>query len=432
MSTAQQPQERIGVVGLGYVGLPLAVAFGQLGPVVGFDINERRLRDLRRGLDATNETDAEKFRKAQIHYTSNPDDLKQCTFIIVAVPTPVDQARQPDLEPLRSSSTTVGKILQPDMVVVYESTVYPGVTEDYCLPILEQESGLKLGQFGLGYSPERINPGDHKHTLSTVIKIVSGHDAPTLARVAAVYRQVVKAGVHEAPNLKTAEAAKVIENIQRDLNIALMNELSRIFARVGINTDEVLAAAGTKWNFHQYHPGLVGGHCIGVDPYYMTYLAMHLDMHPRVILAGRETNDGMGRYVGSLVAHELSRLGKPLRNAKVVLFGLTFKEDVPDYRNSRAEDVIAYLKEFGCEVLGCEPMLSDELVRQEFKVEPVKMDQLPAAFDAALVINRHQRFKDSLTLDELSKHMSPPLLVDIKNLFDRNAAKAKGFNYLSL
>ena len=432
MSTAQQPQEHIGVVGLGYVGLPLAVAFGQLGPVVGFDINERRLRDLRNGIDATNEADPERFRNANIRYTSNPEDLRACTFIIVAVPTPVDQARQPDLEPLRGSSTTVGKILQPGMVVVYESTVYPGVTEDYCLPILERESGLKLGRFGLGYSPERINPGDHQHTLGTVIKIVSGHDAPTLARVAAVYRQVVKAGVHEAPNIKTAEAAKVIENIQRDLNIALMNELSRIFARVGINTDDVLAAAGTKWNFHKYHPGLVGGHCIGVDPYYMTYLAMHLDMHPRVILAGRETNDGMGRYVGGMVARELARLGKPLRQAKVVLFGLTFKEDVPDYRNSRAEDVIAYLKEFGCEVLGCEPMLSDEVIRKEFKVEPVKMEQLPATFDAALVINRHQLFKDALTLDDLARRMSPPLLVDIKNLFDRNTARAKGFNYLSL
>jgi UDP-N-acetyl-D-galactosamine dehydrogenase len=432
MSAAQRPPERIGVVGLGYVGLPLAVAFGQLGPVVGFDINERRLRDLRNGLDATHEAEPELFRKAQILYTSDPADLKQCTFIIVAVPTPVNQARQPDLEPLRGSSTTVGGILQPGMVVVYESTVYPGVTEDYCLPILEQESGLKLGQFGLGYSPERINPGDRQHTLSTVIKIVSGHDAPTLARVAAVYRQVVRAGLHEAPNIKTAEAAKVIENIQRDLNIALMNELSRIFARVGINTDDVLAAAGTKWNFHKYHPGLVGGHCIGVDPYYMTYLAMQLDMHPRVILAGRETNDSMGRYVGGMVTRELSRLGKPLRAAKVVLFGLTFKEDVPDYRNSRAEDVIIYLKEFGCEVLGCEPMLADEIVRREFGVEPVRMDQLPAQFDAALVINRHQAFKDALTLDALAERMSPPLLVDIKNLFDRQTAKAKGFSYLSL
>jgi len=243
---------------------------------------------------------------------------------------------------------------------------------------------------------------------------------------------VVTAGVHEAPNIKTAEAAKVIENIQRDLNIALMNELSKIFARVGINTDEVLAAAGTKWNFHKYHPGLVGGHCIGVDPYYMTYLAMHLDMHPRVILAGRETNDGMGRYVGGMLARELSRLGKPLRKAKVVLFGLTFKEDVPDYRNSRAEDVIAYLKEFGCEVLGCEPMLSDELVRQEFKVEPVTMDRLPEKIDAALIINRHQAFKNGLSLDDLAKRMSPPVLVDIKNLFNRNEAKAKGFNYLTL
>jgi UDP-N-acetyl-D-galactosamine dehydrogenase len=249
--------------------------------------------------------------------------------------------------------------------------------------------------------------------------------------VARLYRQVAKAGVHEAPNIKTAEAAKVIENIQRDLNIALMNELSMIFARIGINTDEVLAAAGTKWNFHKYHPGLVGGHCIGVDPYYLTYLALELGMHPTVILAGRQTNDGMGRYVGGMVARELAKLGKPLLNAKVLIMGLTFKEDVPDYRNSRAEDIVAYLREFGMEVIGCEPMLPDHLVRDEFKVEPYALDRLPANLDAIVVVNRHRQF-NRLTLDDLAKLMNPPLLIDLKNLFNRYEAADKGIRYFSL
>lgn len=424
-------KEIVGIVGLGYVGLPLAVAFGQYGEVVGFDINQRRVADLQRGVDITHEANPEKFKAARIQYTCDPQDLKRCTAIVVAVPTPVDKAKQPDLTPLQGSSTTVGKILQPGMVVVYESTVYPGVTEDYCLPILERESGLKLGQFGLGYSPERINPGDTQHTLETVVKIVSGHNPETLQRVARLYRQVVKAGVHEAPSIKTAEAAKVIENIQRDLNIALMNELSKIFARVGLNTDEVLAAAGTKWNFHRYFPGLVGGHCIGVDPYYMTYLAMKLDMHPRVILAGRDTNDDMGRYVGQMVAREISRVGKPLGKARVLLMGLTFKEDVPDYRNSRAEDVIAYLQDFSVDVLGCEPLLPDEVVKAEFKVQPVSLTALPKNLDAVVVINRHQLFKD-VTLDQLKGLMNPPLLFDLKCLFSRHEAAAKGIAFFSL
>lgn len=423
--------EVVGVVGLGYVGLPLAVAFGQLGKVVGFDINRGRIADLQRGTDITHEANPAKFKTAQIEYTSDPADLKQCTVIIVAVPTPVDSAKQPDLEPLRGSSTTVGKILQPGMLVVYESTVYPGVTEDYCLPILERESGLRLGQFSLGYSPERINPGDTQHALETVVKIVSGHDADALQRVARLYRRVVKAGVHEAPSIKTAEAAKVIENIQRDLNIALMNELSQIFARIGLNTDEVLAAAGTKWNFHKYTPGLVGGHCIGVDPYYMTYLAKQLGMHPRVILAGRETNDDMGRYVGAMVAREISLLGKPLRHARVLLMGLTFKEDVPDFRNSRAEDVIAHLHEFGVEVLGCEPLLPDDIVRQEFKVEPVPLLQLPDRLDAVVIINRHRLFMD-LRLEQVAALMESPLVFDLKCLFSRHEAAAKGIPFFSL
>ncbi len=428
MAAAQK--ERVGLVGLGYVGLPLAVAFAQTDRVVGFDINAKRVRELAAGMDETHEADAAKFAKADILYTSDPADLKSCTAIVVAVPTPVDKEKHPDLEPVRRASETVGKILQPGMLVVFESTVYPGVTEDICLPILEQESGLKLGEFDLGYSPERINPGDREHTLETVIKIVSGHDEKAGRRVSALYRQVVKAGVHEAPNIKTAEAAKVIENIQRDLNIALMNELSKIFNRAGINTDEVLAAAGTKWNFHPYRPGLVGGHCIGVDPYYLTHLAFQLDMHPRVILAGRETNDGMGRYVGGMVVRELSLLGKPLLNARALVMGLTFKEDVPDCRNSRAVDVVRYLKEFGMTVYGCEPLVPAEGVREAFEVEPVAVEALPEV-DVVIIINKHKVFQ-SLAIERLTTLMNPPLLFDLKNMFNRQEALAKGVRYFSL
>ncbi|MCF7854504.1 MAG: nucleotide sugar dehydrogenase [Candidatus Pacebacteria bacterium] len=427
---AGNARECIGVVGLGYVGLPLAVAFGLSHRVIGFDINAERVSELAAGRDVTNEADPGKFMAADIVYTADPEDLKQCNVIVVAVPTPVDKEKHPDITALAAASQTVGRILQKGMLVVYESTVYPGVTEECCLAILEQESGLALGDFDLGYSPERINPGDKQHTLENVIKVVSGHDARACERVASVYSRVVKAGVHKAPTIKTAEAAKVIENIQRDLNIALMNELSKIFARAGINTDEVLAAAGTKWNFHPYRPGLVGGHCIGVDPYYMTHLATKLDMHPRVILAGRETNDSMGRYVGGMVVRELSRLGKRLLGARVLLMGLTFKEDVPDCRNSRAVDVVNYLKEFGAEVFGCEPLLPRETVAEAFGAIPVDVTDLPKV-DAVVIINKHRKFQ-SMELRDVSLLSDPPLLFDLKNMFDRYAARAAGIRYFSL
>ncbi|MDT8389265.1 MAG: nucleotide sugar dehydrogenase [Lentisphaeria bacterium] len=427
---SEKQSEIVGVVGLGYVGLPLAVAFGQTGRVIGFDVNKQRVADLAAGIDETHEADKEKFAKADILYTCDAADLTQCTALVVAVPTPVNKAKQPDLTPVIKASETVASVLRPGMVVVFESTVYPGVTEEICLPILENGSGLKLGEFGLGYSPERINPGDTEHRLDNVTKIVSGHDAETLKRIADLYRQVVRVGVHEAPTIKTAEAAKVIENIQRDLNIALMNELSKIFSRCGLNTDEVLAAAGTKWNFHPYRPGLVGGHCIGVDPYYMTHLAFKLDMPPRVILAGRETNDGMGNYVGETIVRRISQLGKPLLNAKVLLMGLTFKEDVPDYRNSRAVDVIDCLASFGLKLYGCEPLLSDAVIAEAFKVEPVALDALPEV-DAVVIINKHKVF-NTLTLDAVAGLMDKPLLFDLKNVFNRYEARDKGISHFSL
>lgn len=423
--------ETIGVVGLGYVGLPLAVEFAQNEHVIGFDVNSERVQQLSAGNDSTREASPEKLQQADIEYTDNPEHLKNCTALIVAVPTPVNQAKRPELTPLRKASETVGKVLQPGMLVVFESTVYPGVTEDICVPIMEEISGLKLGDFAVGYSPERINPGDKKHTLKSVIKVVSGHNRDTLERTAALYETIIDAGVHKASTIKTAEAAKVIENIQRDLNIALMNELSKIFSRAGINTDEVLEAAGTKWNFHPYHPGLVGGHCIGVDPYYMMHLAFELNMSPRVILAGRETNDSMGRYVGGKVVRELSLLGKRLLDSRVLLLGLTFKEDVPDYRNSQALDVVHHLQEFGLQVSGCDPLLSDHVISDSFNAEPVDLNNLPKA-DAVVIINKHSEFAENCTLDSLAELMDIPLIFDLKSLFDRNEANRKNLKYYTL
>jgi UDP-N-acetyl-D-galactosamine dehydrogenase len=423
-------KEKIGLVGLGYVGMPLASALAEHFEVVGFDIKKARIDELKSGRDHTGEVSAEDLKNPRLTFTANIQDLKSCTFLIVAVPTPITNSREPDLEPLDSSSRAVGSILQKGMMVCYESTVYPGVTEDVCLPILEKTSGLKLGDFDLGYSPERVNPGDKEHTVRTVVKVVSGHSAAALERAAAVYSKATRAGVHKAPDIKTAEAAKVIENVQRDLNIALMNELSKIFARVGINTDDVLAAAGTKWNFHRYHPGLVGGHCIGVDPYYLTHRAMELGYHPEVILAGRRINDGMGAHVGELCVRELNAAGCLPRNARVWVLGLTFKENVPDFRNTRAVDVVKYLQGFGCDVVSWEPMGSPEQIQKYFGLKTV----LPGDakdLDAVVLINAHQPFK-AIKLADLRKKMRTPVLVDAKNFFPRDEAKKLGFNYVSL
>jgi UDP-N-acetyl-D-galactosamine dehydrogenase len=316
------------------------------------------------------------------------------------------------------------------MMVCYESTVYPGVTEDVCLPILEKVSGLQLGDFDLGYSPERVNPGDKEHTVRTVVKIVSGHNLRALERAAAVYGKATRAGVHRAPDIKTAEAAKVIENVQRDLNIALMNELSKIFGRIGINTNEVLAAAGTKWNFHRYHPGLVGGHCIGVDPYYLTHRALQLGYHPEVILAGRRINDGMGAYVGELCVRQLVAAGTLPKNAKIWIMGLTFKENVPDFRNTRAVDVVAYLQGFGASVTAWEPMGTPAQIEKYFGLKTVTFDEAHD-LDAVVLINAHSAFK-GISLAALRKKMKTPVLVDVKNFFPRDEANAMGFSYASL
>ncbi|ACL73192.1 nucleotide sugar dehydrogenase [Thioalkalivibrio sulfidiphilus] len=368
--------ERIGVIGLGYVGLPVALGFAKHYPdTVGFDISERRVRTLRDGQDYTGEVTAEELKANPIRYTTDPADLKGVTFFVVTVPTPIDDNRQPDLSPVISACETVGKVLSPGAVVVFESTVYPGVTEEICGPILARVSGLEQGKdFKLGYSPERINPGDKEHTLERIVKVVSGEDAETLERVAEAYGRIVTAGIHRAPTIKVAEAAKVIENTQRDLNIALMNELALIFDRLGIRTKDVLAAAGTKWNFLPFTPGLVGGHCIGVDPYYLTTKAKAVGYYPQVILAGRRINDGMGAYIAQRLVKILIEQDRPVKQGRVGILGLTFKENVPDLRNSRVPDIVKELRQFGIEPLIHDPLADADEARHEYDLELASLD----------------------------------------------------------
>jgi len=422
--------ETIAVVGLGYVGLPLACAFAKYGKVIGFDIDGRKISALKKGRDVSGEVAAVELKHKNLKFTTRPADLRRCTAIIIAVPTPVDDAKIPDLTPLKGAAAIVGKNLSKGCVVVFESTVYPGVTEEICLPILQKESGLKLGQFQLGYSPERINPGDKEHTLAKVIKVVSGFDTTTTERVAKLYSLVAHAGVHRTPNIKTAEAAKVIENIQRDLNIALMNELAMIFAKLGIRTKDVLDAAATKWNFHRYQPGLVGGHCIGVDPYYLTHRALEVGLHPQVILSGRSVNDSMGRFVGELALRSLIRVGKTPVKSTVLLLGLTFKENVRDTRNSKVVDIIRYLRGFGMNVVGHDPNLEGVVTLEHETILNRPLSKLKRV-DCTILVNRHKQFQD-LQLETLRRLMSPPILIDLKNHFDASAARRLGFHYSSL
>ncbi|MBN1867474.1 nucleotide sugar dehydrogenase [Candidatus Sumerlaeota bacterium] len=383
----------IAVVGLGYVGLPLAVAFGKRTRVVGFDTSPARIESLRDGVDRTNEVSSEDLAVADVLYTSDPTELRKSDFIIVAVPTPINHARRPELGPLERASRTVGGNLSPGAIVVYESTVYPGVTEEFCAPILEQMSGLVCGKdFFLGYSPERINPGDKVHTLEKIVKVVSGQTPEVLDIVAAVYESVVEAGVHRAANIKTAEAAKVIENTQRDLNIALVNELALIFDRMGIDTLEVLEAAGTKWNFLPFRPGLVGGHCIGVDPYYLTHKAEELGYHPQVILAGRRINDNMAHCIAEKAIKFLVRQNVNPNGARVAVFGLTFKEDVPDLRNSKVVDIVRELRDFEVDVQVCDPMCAPEEAREEYGIDLVEMDRIQD-LDCAILAVPHAAFR---------------------------------------
>ncbi|UFS69925.1 nucleotide sugar dehydrogenase [Geomonas sp. RF6] len=419
-------KRKISVIGLGYVGLPVAVAFGKSARTVGFDINAERVKELRDGYDRTGEVTAEDLQAADLWYTDSIDELRSADFHIVAVPTPVDEANQPDLTPMLRASETVGRAVKPGDIVVYESTVYPGVTEEECVPILERVSGLTCGRdFKVGYSPERINPGDKEHTFTKIKKVVSGQDAETLEIVAGVYESVVSAGVHRASSIKVAEAAKVIENTQRDLNIALMNELAIIFDRLGIDTGEVLAAAGSKWNFLRFTPGLVGGHCIGVDPYYLTHKAEKVGYIPQVILAGRRINDGMARFVAQRTIKEMIKAGHCIKGALVTVLGLTFKENCPDLRNSKVVDIIDELRDYDVTVQVHDPLADPAEALHEYGVELTPFDSLaPAAAVVAAV--SHSSYL-ALGAAELSSLLTEGgVLIDVKGSYPREAMRGAG------
>jgi UDP-N-acetyl-D-galactosamine dehydrogenase len=417
----------VAVVGLGYVGLPLAVEFGKKYPTIGFDLSEAKIAAYRGCVDPTGEVaSAELERATRLQCTTDAAALREANFIVVAVPTPVDEAHQPDFGPLLGASQSVGANLRRGATVVFESTVYPGATEEICVPVIERASGMRWKRdFFVGYSPERINPGDREHTLTRIVKIVSGDSPETLERVAAVYGSIVTAGVHRASSIKVAEAAKVIENTQRDLNIALMNELALLFHKIGIDTTEVLTAAGTKWNFLPFRPGLVGGHCIGVDPYYLTHKADKLGYHPQVILAGRRINDGMGKYVAEQTVKQMVQAGAPIKGAHVNVLGLTFKENCPDIRNSRVIDVVRELESYGLNVHVHDPIADPAESRHEYGLEIKPWDELPRA-RAIVAAVAHREFRDRPPRDYASKLEPGGVFVDVKCQADVAALQALG------
>jgi UDP-N-acetyl-D-galactosamine dehydrogenase len=417
----------VAVVGLGYVGLPVAVAFGRERPTIGYDLSKKRIENLRHHVDATGEVStADLLEARELRATSHPGELEQADFVIVAVPTPINAARQPDLTPLESASETVGRYMKRGATVVYESTVYPGATEEVCVPILEKASGMRWKQdFHVGYSPERINPGDKQHTFTRILKIVSGDDAETLESVAELYGSVVTAGVYKASSIRVAEAAKVIENTQRDLNIAFVNELAIIFERMGLDTLEVLKAAGTKWNFLPFKPGLVGGHCIGVDPYYLTHKAELMGYHPEVILAGRRINDSMGSHIARKAVQQMIHAGRNIRGARVNVLGLTFKEDVPDLRNSKVIDIIRELREFGVETFVHDPHASPEDALHEYGVRLADWESLPAA-DALILAVPHRRYLELRQEAYLRKVVREGCIIDVKSVLDAASLRKEG------
>jgi UDP-N-acetyl-D-galactosamine dehydrogenase len=414
--------EKIGIIGLGYVGLPMAVEFGKIAEVIGFDINEQRIAELTNGIDRTLEVDAEGLKSAKmLTFTSNAQQLQSVNYFIVTVPTPVDIYKNPDLTPLIKASETVGKVLKKGDIVIYESTVYPGCTEEDCVPVLEKFSGLKFNiDFFCGYSPERINPGDKQHRLPNIKKVTSGSTPEIAERVDQLYKKIIVAGTHKASSIKVAEAAKVIENAQRDINIAFVNELSLIFERMNIDTHEVLEAAGTKWNFLPYKPGLVGGHCIGVDPYYLTYKADSLGYYPQVILAGRRINDNMGTHIASRVIKLMTQHDLPIKNSKILVLGITFKENCPDIRNSRAIDVIRELQSFGADVEVYDPHASNDDVKHEYGVSLI--DRLDKKYAAIVLAVSHQEFKQ---IDWALIRNEHTIVYDVKGFLDRSQISAR-------
>ncbi|MCM3763936.1 nucleotide sugar dehydrogenase [Neobacillus niacini] len=449
--------EKISLVGLGYVGMPIAVAFAKKVDVIGFDVNKGKIELYKNGIDPTKEVGNEAIRNTTVEFTSDEARLREAKFHIVAVPTPVNADHTPDLKPVESASRTLGRNLTKGSIVVFESTVYPGVTEDICVPILEKESGLKCGvDFKVGYSPERINPGDKVHRLETIIKVVAGQDEETLNIVAKVYELVVEAGVHKAASIKVAEAAKVIENSQRDINIAFMNELSIIFNKMGIDTKAVLEAAGTKWNFLNFSPGLVGGHCIGVDPYYLTYKAEQMGYHSQIILSGRKINDDMGKYVAESTVKKMIKANKQINGAKIAIFGVTFKENCPDVRNTKVVDVIKELEEYGIDVKVVDPQADKEDLWHEYRINLCEVEEIKEV-DAVIFAVPHDEFK-SIQLEDVkalfgtrgyvnSEVMSEVaatsefnidierkecVLIDLKGMFNRKEAEDTGFVYWRL
>jgi len=419
--------EVVAIIGLGYVGLPLVVEFGKRGRTIGFDISAQKVQSCKRGVDPSRELADEQMLEA-IHaiYTNDPTSLKEADIVIVAVPTPVDDAHIPDFSPLISSSINIGRHMKRGVIVVYESTVYPGATEEICIPVLERESGMKWKEdFFVGYSPERINPGDKEHTLTNVLKVVSGDTPQTLDRVSKLYEAIVRPGVHRASSIKTAEAAKVIENTQRDLNIALMNELAIIFDRIGLDTSEVLEAAGTKWNFLKFTPGLVGGHCIGVDPYYLTHKAEMLGYHPQVIMAGRRINDGMGKFVAEQTIKQMIACGRNIKGAKVSVLGITFKENCADSRNSKVIDIIQELQSYGVEVFVSDPFADIEEVINDYGVKLHAFEDLPLS-DAIVAAVAHDFFHLMPLTQLLSKLVDGGNFIDVKAKFNRKAIEDRG------
>ena len=422
--------QSVAVVGMGYVGLPLALAFGRVMPTVGFDVVEAKIAAYREGYDPTDEMERELFAQAdQLSYSTNPSDIADADFIVVAVPTPVDNAHKPDLTPVIKASETVGRHMKKGSIVIFESTVYPGVTEEVCVPILEQESGFKCGEdFKVGYSPERVNPGDKVHRLETIVKVVSGQDEETLERVAWLYEQVIEAGVHRAPTIKVAEAAKVIENTQRDVNIALINELALIFHKLGIDTQDVLEAAGSKWNFLPFKPGLVGGHCIGVDPYYLTHRAEIAGFRPEIIKAARRINDGMGRWLAEQTIIEMIRVGACIKGSRVGILGLTFKEDCADLRNTKVTDCIRELESMGVEVLVHDPVADKSDAQREYGINLSPIEKIREV-DALIIAVGHKQFSGMSVVDLKTIVKAGAPIMDVKALFGR---LSEGINELNI
>ena len=427
-------EKAIAIVGLGYVGTPLAVEFGKIaGKIIGFDIKKQRIDELLNANDITGEITAEDLKNSRIDFTSDPKRLREASVIIVAVPTPIDKYKIPDLKPLESASRIVGENIQRGSVVVYESTVYPGVTEDICVPIIEQCSGLKCGiDFSIGYSPERINPGDKEHSLTNIIKVVAGGDKETTELLAKIYGLVVKAGIHKAPDIRTAEAAKVIENIQRDLNIALINELAIIFHKLGLDTRDVLDAASTKWNFLRFEPGLVGGHCIGVDPYYLTFKAQSIGYHPEVILSGRRINDSMGKYIAEQAIKHLIKSNKAVKGSKILILGFTFKDNVKDIRNTRVIDIYNELKEYGVEPHVHDPHASLKDVSAEYGIKLMQTPEEKCPFDGIIIAVKHREYANYSMEYLKGLCNSNASLIDVRGIYRKDEALEAGLNYWRL